>query len=234
MSTFPAISVTFESAGPPPGEAGDQTFTVNQHSYAYKKNSPHASLNSFADDLALLPLCSRTEEAYYACVRQLGEHYAKAPDLVSAEEIRQYCIHLKTVKEVARQTSTQAICAIKIFWEKTLQRPWPHELALVRANPEHKLPVILSAHEVRLILTAVPAQDHRMGLITIYSCGLRLGEGLGLEVGDIDGERRLLHIRGGKGNRDRYVPLPLRTLQLLRLFWPTHRHPRLDAFMGDL
>jgi integrase/recombinase XerD len=158
-------------------------------------------------------------------VRQLSEFYAKSPELLSSEEIRQYCIHLKTHKKVARQTSTQAICAIKLFWEKTLHRPWPHELELVRANPQFKLPVVLSASEVRGILASVAALDHRVCLITIYSCGLRLGEGLGLEVPDIDAERMLLHIRGGKGNQDRYVPLPGRTLLRLREQWKAHRHP---------
>ena len=126
---------------------------------------------------------------------------------------------------MARQTSTQAICAIKLFWEKTLQRVWPHELQLARANPQFKLPVVLSASEVRRVLAAVPALDHRLALITIYSCGLRLGEGLRLEVRDIDAERMLLHIRAGKGNQDRYVPLPQRTLVLLREQWKSHRHP---------
>jgi integrase/recombinase XerD len=71
----------------------------------------------------------------------------------------------------------------------------------------------------------VPALDHRVCLSTIYSCGLRLGEGLRLEVRDIDSERMLLHIRAGKGNHDRYVPLPARTLILLRQQWKSHRHP---------
>jgi integrase/recombinase XerD len=128
---------------------------------------------------------------------------------------------------VARQTSTQAICAIKMFWEKTLGRTWPHEVELARANPQFKLPVILSATEVRRILALVPALDHRVCLTTIYSCGLRLGEGLRLQVRDIDSERMFLHIRGGKGNQDRYVPLPERTLQLLREQWRSHRHPTL-------
>jgi len=141
--------------------------------------------------------------------------------------MRQYCIHLKTVKQVARQTSTQFICAFKLFWEKTLKREWPHELELVRANPQFKLPVVLSATEVRSILTKVGGLDHRVCLATIYSCGLRLGEGLRLQVLDIDSGRMLLHIREGKGNRDRYVPLPQRTLELLRQQWKTHRHPTL-------
>ena len=98
---------------------------------------------------------------------------------------------------------------------------------LARANPQSKLPVILSANEVRRILAAVQALDHRVCLTTIYSCGLRLGEGLRLQVRDIDSERMFLHIRAGKGNQDRYVPLPERTLQLLREQWKTHRHPTL-------
>jgi site-specific recombinase XerD len=80
---------------------------------------------------------------------------------------------------------------------------------------------------VRRVLSTVPALDHRVALITIYSCGLRLGEGLDLQVRDIDSERLLLHIRGGKGNQDRYVPLPGRTLLLLREQWKSHRHPLL-------
>jgi integrase/recombinase XerD len=97
-------------------------------------------------------------------------------------------------------------------------------LELVRANPEYKLPVVLSASEVRRIFDHVPALDHRVALVTIYSCGLRLGEGLKLEVRDIDSERMLLHIRAGKGNADRYVPLPQRTLERLRELWKAHRH----------
>jgi integrase/recombinase XerD len=158
-------------------------------------------------------------------VRQLSEHYGKSPDEVTVEELRQYFIHLKCAKKVARQTSTQALCAIKLFWEKTLRRPWPAEVQLVRANYQSKLPVVLSAAEVRRILSAVLALDHRVCLTLIYSCGLRLGEGLGLQVRDIDSQRMLLHIRAAKGNRDRYVPLPQRTLELLREQWKTHRHP---------
>jgi len=174
-----------------------------------------------------MAISPRTEQAYHDAVRHLSEYFNKAPDLVSAEEFRQYCLYLKSEKKLARQTSTQVICAFKLFWEKALQRVWPAELQLVRANPQFKLPVVLSASEVRRVLAAVPALDHRVALITIYSCGLRLGEALRLEVRDVDAERRFLHIRAGKGGRDRYVPLPERTLLLLREQWKTHRHPAL-------
>jgi integrase/recombinase XerD len=174
-----------------------------------------------------MAISPRTEQAYHDAVRHVAEHFNKAPDQVTAEEFRQYCLYLKAEKKLARQTSTQVICAFKLFWEKTLKRLWPAELQLVRANPQFKLPVVLSASEVRRILSAVPAVDHRVALVTIYSCGLRLGEALRLEVRDVDAERRFLHIRAGKGQRDRYVPLPERTLLLLRQQWKTHRHPTL-------
>jgi Phage integrase, N-terminal SAM-like domain/Phage integrase family len=173
------------------------------------------------DDLRLLPLAERTVQRYWACVRQLSEAPGKSPDQITPEELRQYFLRLKTERHAARQTATQAICAIKLFWEKTLHRPWPAEVQLVRANPQFKLPVVLSASEVRRILAAVSALDHRVCLGTIYSCGLRLGEGLQIEVRDIDAERMLLHVPAGKGNADRYVPLPERTLHRLReqCFW---------------
>lgn len=205
---------------------GKPPTTTCKCSHAYKKSSPHAILKRFADDLALLPLQPRSQKSYWACVRQLSEHFDRSPELVSGEDLRQYFIHLKTERRFSRQSSTQALCAIKLFWEKTLRRTWPADLDFARATPVFKLPVILSAAEVRAILAKVPLLDHRVALTTLYSCGLRLSEGLNLEVGDIDSKRMFLHIRGGKGNKDRYVPLPQRTLELLRELWRSHRHTR--------
>jgi len=95
----------------------------------------------------------------------------------------------------------------------------------VRPAPEHKLPVILSLEEVREILNRVRLLRHRVCLSTIYACGLRLQEGIRLAVPDIDSARMMIHVRHGKGNKDRYVPLPQRTLELLRDYWSTHRNP---------
>jgi integrase len=151
-----------------------------------------------------------------ACVRQLSEHFHKAPEEVTPEELRQYFVHLKTQRHFSRSTSTQALCAIKMFWEKSLRRPWPAEVQLVRATPQFKLPVILSTTEVRQILASITALDHRVALTTIYSCGLRLGEALNLEVRDIDAQRMFLHIRAGKGNRDRSTPVGSQSSQVPR------------------
>ena len=87
------------------------------------------------------------------------------------------------------------------------------------------MPVVLSVGEVGRIIGCVRRQAYRVCLGTIYSCGLRLGEGVRLQITDIDSDRLQLHIRQGKGAKDRYVPLPERTLEMLRQYWITHRHP---------
>lgn len=176
--------------------------------------------------LQLRGLSERTQEAYVRAVRQLSEHYHKSPELITEEELRQYFLFIKNVKHYSRNTSTVAICGIKFFFEKTLNRNWA-TFGLLRAPREKKLPVILSREEVRQILARVRLPRYRVCLSTIYSCGLRLQEGTHLQVADLDSARMMIHVRHGKGAKDRYVPLPERTLQLLRDYWRTHRHPAL-------
>ncbi len=174
--------------------------------------------------LQLRGLAERTQEAYTRAVRQLSEHYHKSPDLITEEELRQYFLFLKNVKHYSRNTMTIAICGIRFFYEQTLQRNWAI-FGIVRPAPEKQLPVILSLGEVRQILGRVRLPRYKVCLTTIYSCGLRLQEGTHLQVADIDSARLMIHVRHGKGAKDRYVPLPQRTLQLLRDYWRTHRNP---------
>jgi site-specific recombinase XerD len=176
--------------------------------------------------LQLRGLSERTQEAYTRAVRQLAEHYHKSPDLLTEEELRQYFLFIKNVKHYSRNTMTIALCGIKFFYEQTLHRPWAI-LGILRPAPEKKLPVILSLAEVRKILAQVRLARYRVCLTTIYSCGLRLQEGTNLRLADIDSGRMMIHVRHGKGAKDRYVPLPERTLQLLRQYWLTHRNPLL-------
>ena len=174
--------------------------------------------------LQLRGLSERTQEAYVRAVRQLAEHYHKPPDQITEEELRQYFLYLKNVRKYSRAASTIAICGIKFFFERTLERNWT-TFNLVRPPREHKLPVILSIEEVQKILGCVRLPRYRVCLTTIYSCGLRLQEGTRLQVRDLDSARMMLHVRHGKGGKDRYVPLPERTLQLLREYWLQHRNP---------
>lgn len=174
--------------------------------------------------LQLRGFSERTQEAYVRAVRQLAEHYKKSPDLVTEEELRQYFLYIKNVKKYARPSTTIALCGIKFFIERTLGKQWT-SFDLIRPPREKKLPVILSIEEVQTILRQVRLPRYRICLSTIYSCGLRLQEGTHIQVRDIDSGRGMLHVRHGKGGKDRYVPLPERTVELLREYWVTHRNP---------
>ena len=178
----------------------------------------------FIEDLQLRGLSARTQESYVRVARQLAEHYGKSPEVISEEELRQYLLYLKNEKHAARNTCTLALCSLKLFYQQALKREWP-TLDFVRPAREKKLPVVLSVAEVRRLLSCVHQPRYRMCLSAIYACGLRLQEGVHLQVGDIDGERHLVHVRHGKGNKDRYVALPQRLLEQLRAYWRTHRHP---------
>lgn len=176
------------------------------------------------EDMQLRGLSVLTQQRYLQAISLLARHYNTSPDQLTEEELRQYFLYLRNEKQVARSTSTVALCAIKFLFEQTLQRPWPI-LDFVRAPKEHKLPVVLSIEEVHSILSLVRIPQYRVCLATIYACGLRLMEGVQLQVSQIDSARMVIHIRASKGNKDRYVPLPQPVLELLRSHWRTHRHP---------
>lgn len=176
------------------------------------------------EDLQLRGLSGNTQKAYLQAVRQLAEHYGKSPDRIGENELRQYFLYLKNEMDVSASTFQVALSGIKFFYQQTLKRDWSI-LNLARPSREKKLPVVLSVEEVCQILGAIRRRHYRVCLTTIYSCGLRLQEGLHLQALDIDSARMLVHVRCGKGAKDRYVPLPQRTLDLLRGYWATHRNP---------
>ena len=176
------------------------------------------------EDLQLHGFAENTEKAYLRAVRQLSTHCKKTPDQITEDELRKYFLYLKNEKGVSQSTMSVAFSGIKFFFLNTLQKEWP-ALDLIRIPLERKLPVVLSVDEVHRILERVRLPKYRVCLTTIYSCGLRISEGVTLEIENIDGERKQLQIRKAKGGKDRYVPLPERTLDLLRGYWSTHRHP---------
>lgn len=178
------------------------------------------------EDLQLRGLSETTQGMYVRAVRMLSEHYHKSPDQITEEELRQYFLYLKNIRKYSRTASTIALCGIKFFFQQTLKQDWS-TLTFIRAPREKKLPVVLSLEEVRKILNCIRLPRYRACLSTLYSCGLRLQEGTHLRVTDIDSSRMLIHVRHGKGAKDRYVPLPQSTLEILRRYWVTHRNPLL-------
>jgi integrase/recombinase XerD len=170
------------------------------------------------EDLQLRGLAPKTQQCYLEAVKHLAQYYRRAPDQISAEEIRQYFLYLINEKKVAESTLRIHLYGIRFFYERTLQRPWP-VFALIRPRHRQTLPVVLSPQEVRSLLALVERSTARMCLQMIYACGLRLTEGTQLQVSDIDAPRMLVRVRQGKGGKDRLVPLADRTLELLRAYW---------------
>jgi integrase/recombinase XerD len=175
-------------------------------------------------DLQLAGLSQRTQEAYLRAVRQLADHFQTPPDRLSEQQLRDYFLHLKNDHQFAAASLGVAYSGIKFFYAHTVPRDWP-TLKRLRVPREKRLPDVLSVDEVRRLIAAVRTPHNRTYFQTVYSLGLRLGEGLHLQVGDIDSARMMVHVHRGKGAKDRFVPLPPRTLKALREYWVTHRHP---------
>ena len=168
----------------------------------------------------------RTAEAYLRSVRQLGEHFDKDPSLITEEELEQYFLHRRNVSRWAPKSLRVSYYGIKFYFRFVLNSDL-RLFSILKAQKEERLPEIPSRETILKVFAHVTTFHNFVFFSTVYSCGLRLQEALNLEVSDIDGERMMLFVHRGKGAKDRYVPLPHRTLTLLRRYWKTHRNPRL-------
>lgn len=187
----------------------------------------------FLEDMQLRGLAPSTQTVYVCAIRQLAKHYHQPPDQLTEDQIRQYFLHLTQVRKVSRSNATMSLCALKFFYERTLQRQWP-VFTLARPRKEKKLPTVLSHEEVRRLLDCVEGPIFHLYFLTVYACGLRREEARLLRVEDIDGARGLVHVRG-KGANDRWVPMPPTLLTQLRELWKTHRtRPWLFPHLGSL
>src|SRR5438105_12278711 len=166
----------------------------------------------------------RTQESSIREVRILAHFYHKAPDRIYEQELQHYFLHRKNLDGLAPASMRICSSGIRFFSQHVLKRDW-HTLALLRAQTTHRLPAVLSVEEVRRLLKAATPLHNQVSFTTVYSLGLRLYEALFLQVSDIDGQRLQVQVHRGKGAKDRYVPLPVDTLTLLRTYWKTHRHP---------
>ena len=167
-----------------------------------------------------------TVEAYVREVALVSKFYRKRPDLISEEELVRYLLHRKNVNKLAPTSMRICYSGLRFFYQRVLDRPWKL-FTLLHARRELRRPSVLSRTEVHRILEAAYPFHNQVYFTTLYSCGLRLQEGLHLQIGDVDSPRLMLHVHRGKGARDRVLPLPEKTLLLLRQYWKTHRHPRL-------
>jgi site-specific recombinase XerD len=173
-------------------------------------------------DMKLHGLAPGTQKVYVKAVQHLAGHYRRSPDQLSEQQLRDYFTYLVEEKKVPSSTLRTEIYGVTFLFDKTLQRPWP-TLKFLRARPRAKLPVVLDREEARRLIRLIRCDAVRMCAMMMYSCGLRISEALGLQVADIDSKRMVVIVRAGKGNKDRHIPLPRRTLELLRDYWRAYR-----------
>lgn len=176
------------------------------------------------DDLRLAGLSARTQQSYVWAVQQLSRHYGCSPELLTEDQVRDFFLFLINDKHAACGTMAIFISGVKFFYTTTLRRHW-NIFDVVKPPRTRTLPVVLSFDEVQRLLSLVSPPWNRACLTTIYACGLRISEAINLQLPDIHSSRGLIHVRNGKGSKDRYVPLPPRTLHMLRSFWKSHRNP---------
>jgi len=182
-------------------------------------------------ELKLQGKSKKTIESYSRAVRRVADYFNRCPDTLTSDELKLFFADL--VDSHSWSTVRVDRNGLQFFWKHVLKREWDW-VSIVKPPQVSRLPDILTVEEVYGVLDQLEKLRYRTCLFAIYSMGLRLGEGIGLRVGDIDGKRMLVHIRDGKGRKDRYIPLPSTTLNMLRQYWRTHKNaylifPKMDG-----
>ena len=172
--------------------------------------------------LKLKGLQPKTIDAYSRAIRRIGKHFDHRIDSLTEPQLTSY------FSELLATHSWSAVkldlYGLKFYYAHVLRKTWVAP-GLIKPPKSQRLPDIITVAEAQRLFAATRVLSYRVFFFTLYSLGLRLGEGLRLQVGDIDAVRRRVHVRDAKGNKDRLVPLPQATHQLLRRFWQIHRNP---------
>ena len=174
--------------------------------------------------LRLQGLQPKTVEAYALAIRHMGAYFNGRIDDLTEAQLTDYFSELMAAKSWS--TVRHRWYGLKFYYTHVLKKPFP-AVDLIKPPTVRRLPNVVTVAEAGQLFAATRVVSYRVLYFTLYSLGLRLGEGLRLQVGDIDAARQRVHVRNAKGNKDRLVPLPATTLAVLRRFWQLHRHPRL-------
>ena len=192
---------------------------------AKRKGIPLSPLaQQMLHDMHLAGLSDRTHESYLRAVRKFAQWLHKSPDLASENDLRRYLLFIKNDQQWEGNSLKVAYSGLKFFYSRTCPREWL-TLTKLRIPKQTKLPTILTIPEVDQLIDTIRKPAMKCFFWTVYSLGLRLQEALHLQVSDIDAGRMLVHVRRGKGHKDRLVPLTPKTLDMLRRHWATHRNP---------
>jgi len=172
--------------------------------------------------LKLKGLQPKTIDAYARAIRRIGAYFDGRIDTLTEQQLTDYFTEL--VASHSWSTVKLDLYGLKFYYAHVLRKPWVAP-GLIKPPKSQRLPDIVTVEEARRLFAATRVVSYRVFYFTLYSLGLRLGEGLRLQVGDIDAARGRVHVRDAKGNKDRFVPLPQATHQILRRFWQVHRNP---------
>lgn len=176
------------------------------------------------EDMRLVGLSDGTQRVYVDAVRNLARRYQLSPDELTQEQVREYFLELSR-RGLAASTVRVQLFALKFLYLNTLQRDWSL-LKLYRIKKSKRLPIVLSRKEVWHLLDHLRRPDLRMCATLMYACGLRASEAARMKIDDLDGKRMVVWVRQGKGDKDRQIPLPGRTLESLRQYWRDRRPPQ--------
>jgi len=179
----------------------------------YQKHLQHLNLKG---------LQPKTIDAYSRAIRRIGKYFDHQINDLSDQQLLDYFVDLQD--RLSWSAVKQDLYGLKFFYQYVLRKPWIH-VDLIKPPKATRLPDIVTVDEAARLFCATKKLSYRVFYFTVYSLGLRLGGGLPLQVGDIDAARQRVHIRDAKGNKDRFVPLPDTTLELLRRFWSVHQNP---------
>lgn len=176
------------------------------------------------DAMILRGFAARTQESYLAAVRALAKYYRRSPDLLTAEEVEAYHLHLIVERKLAYSSVNQSASACRFLFDKVLRRPQAR-FDIPMAKVPKSLPRVLSRNEVARLFAATPNPRARTLLMTTYAAGLRVSELCALQLSDIESapDRMCLKVSQGKGGKDRYTMLSPHLLQILRDYWHLYR-----------
>lgn len=173
-------------------------------------------------ELKLQGKSQKTIDAYSRAIRRVAAYFDRCPHELTVDELKLYFSDL--IDSHSWSTVKLDRCGLQFFYKHVLDVEW-RWINIVKPPRIKSLPDILTIEEVKTVMNQFEKIRYKACLFAIYSMGLRLSEGVKLEVSSIDSKRQLVHVRDGKGRKDRYVPLPEITLKILRLYWTTHRNP---------
>jgi site-specific recombinase XerD len=177
------------------------------------------------EDMQVRNFSPHTQTSYVQQVSQFARHFQKSPEDLGPEDIRAYQVYLTSERKLAVSSTLIAVAALRFLYTVTVKRDWTIENIIPAPKKPQRLPIVLSPDEVLQFLACVPGLKHRAILTTCYAAGLRISEALHLKPTDIDSGRMVIRVEQGKGQKDRYVMLSAKLLELLRAWWHA-AHPR--------